>query len=125
VPPWQIVQNPDDARVVKAFGAIEIALWDLRGKAWGQPLATLIGGQVREKVAFSEYFGFREGREMTPEAVVDYCLKMRDEHSSTIFEGKLNRAALKVWNRQFVEHGALDHFHDPAFPVKHRRVPLR
>ena len=38
VPPWQIVQNTDDARVVKAFGAIEIALWDLRGKAWGQPL---------------------------------------------------------------------------------------
>jgi glucarate dehydratase len=34
VPPWQIVQNTDDARVVKAFGAIEIALWDLRGKAW-------------------------------------------------------------------------------------------
>jgi len=25
VPPWQIVQNTDDARVVKAFGAIEIA----------------------------------------------------------------------------------------------------
>ena len=32
VPPWQIVQNTDDARVVKAFGAIEIALWDLRGR---------------------------------------------------------------------------------------------
>jgi glucarate dehydratase len=91
VPPWQIVQNTDDARVVKSFGAIEIALWDLRGKAWGQPLATLIGGKVREKIAFSEYFGFREGREMTPEAVVDYCLKMRDEHGSAIFEGKLIR----------------------------------
>ncbi len=91
VPPWQIVQNTDDARVVKAFGAIEIALWDLRGKAWGQPLSTLIGGKARDAVAFSEYFSFREGREMTPEAVVDYCLAMREQHGSTIFEGKIIR----------------------------------
>ena len=26
---------------------------------------------------------------MTPEAIVDYCLRMREEHGSTIFEGKL------------------------------------
>jgi glucarate dehydratase len=26
---------------------------------------------------------------MTPEAVVDYCLRMREEHGSTFFEGKL------------------------------------
>jgi glucarate dehydratase len=91
VPPWQIVQNTDDARIVKAFGAVEIALWDLRGKAWGQSLATLLGGKVRETVAFSEYFGFREGRETTPQAVADYCLAMREQHGSTIFEGKLIR----------------------------------
>jgi glucarate dehydratase len=34
VPPWQIVQNTDDASVVKGFGAVEIGLWDLRGEAW-------------------------------------------------------------------------------------------
>jgi len=28
---------------------------------------------------------------MTPEAVVDYCLAMREQHGSTIFEGKLIR----------------------------------
>ena len=26
---------------------------------------------------------------MTPEAIVDYCLRMREAHGSTIFEGKL------------------------------------
>ena len=26
VPPWQIVQNTDDSSVVKAFGAVELAL---------------------------------------------------------------------------------------------------
>ncbi len=94
VPPWQIVQNTDDASVVKAFGSIEIALWDLRGKALGVPLYTLLGGAVRTEIPFTEYFGFREtanglGGEMTPEAVADYCLAMRETHGSTMFEGKL------------------------------------
>jgi glucarate dehydratase len=89
VPPWQIVQNTDDASVVKAFGAIEIALWDLRGKAWGQPLCHLLGGKVRDAIPFTEYFAFRPGKETSPEQVVDYCLAMREAHGSTFFEGKL------------------------------------
>jgi glucarate dehydratase len=89
VPPWQIVQNTDDASVVKAFGAIEIALWDLRGKAWGQPLHKLLGGKARDAIPFTEYFGFRPGKETSPEQIVDYCLAMREAHGSTLFEGKL------------------------------------
>jgi glucarate dehydratase len=89
VPPWQIVQNTDDASVVKAFGAIEIALWDLRGKAWDQPLHKLLGGKVRDSVPFTEYFGFRLSKETSPEQVVEYCLAMREAHGSTFFEGKL------------------------------------
>jgi glucarate dehydratase len=94
VPAWQIVQNTDDSSVVKAFGGLEIALWDIRGKVWDQPLHRLLGGAVRTDIPFTEYFAFRpeaggRGGEMTPEAVVDYCLRMRDEHGSTMFEGKL------------------------------------
>ena len=89
VPPWQIVQNTDDSSVVKAFGAIEIALWDLRGKVAGEPLYRLLGGAVRKNIPFTEYFGFREGGEMSPEAVADYCLQMQEAHGSTMFEGKL------------------------------------
>ncbi|ESZ37587.1 chloromuconate cycloisomerase [Mesorhizobium sp. L2C054A000] len=89
VPPWQIVQNTDDSRVVKAFGAIEIALWDIRGKAWNQPLYQLLGGKMRSEIPFTEYFGFRPSREQTAEAVADYCVRMREEHGSTFFEGKL------------------------------------
>ncbi|WJS87321.1 mandelate racemase/muconate lactonizing enzyme family protein [Paracoccus sp. TOH] len=89
VPPWQIVQNTDDSSVVKAFGAIEIALWDLRGKVAGEPLYRLLGGAVRKDIPFTEYFGFRDGGEMTPEAIADYCLAMREAHGSTMFEGKL------------------------------------
>ena len=95
VPEWVVVQNTDDASVVKAFGGIEIALWDIRGKAWDQPLYKLLGGAVRKEIPFTEYFGFRVekngvGGETMPEQVADYCLKMREEHGSTMFEGKLS-----------------------------------
>ena len=89
LPPWQIVQNTDDSSVVKAFGAIEIALWDLRGKVVNEPLYRLLGGAVRKEIPFTEYFGFREGGESHPQEIADYCLKMHEEHGSTMFEGKL------------------------------------
>jgi glucarate dehydratase len=89
VPPWQVVQNTDDSSVVKAFGAIEIAMWDLRGKASGEPLYRLLGGAVRKQIPFTEYFGFRAGGETSPQEVADYCVAMREAHGSTMFEGKL------------------------------------
>jgi glucarate dehydratase len=95
VPEWRVVQNTDDATPVKAFGGIEIALWDIRGKAWNQPLYQLLGGAVRKEIPFTEYFAFRAenngvGGEVTAEAVADYCVRMRDEHGSPYFEGKLS-----------------------------------
>ncbi len=94
VPPWQIVQNTDDSSAVTAFGSLEIALWDIRGKIWDQPLYQLLGGAVRKEIPFTEYFAYRNkkdglGGEMGPRAVADYCLKMKEEHGSTFFEGKL------------------------------------
>jgi glucarate dehydratase len=94
VPPWQLVANTDSNAAVRAFGALEIALWDIRGKAWGQPLYQLLGGAVRRDIPFSEYFAFRvgvDGRalELSVEPVVEHCRRMREEHGSTIFEGKL------------------------------------
>ena len=94
VPPWQIVQNTDDSSSVTAFGGLEIALWDLRGKAWNQPLYMLLGGAVRKEIPFTEYFAYRIkkdgiGGEMDPQAVADYCLQMKEVHGATLFEGKL------------------------------------
>ena len=94
LPEWIVVQNTDDAGPVKAFGGIEIALWDIRGKAWDQPLYKLLGGAVRKEIPFTEYFAFRprqsgKGGESSAEEIADYCLRMAAEHGSTMFEGKL------------------------------------
>jgi glucarate dehydratase len=94
VPPWQITANTGENAASIAFGAVELALWDIRGKAFDMPLYRLLGGAVRKDLPFTEYFSFRPehggaGGEMSPEAIVDYCLRMRDEHGSTFFEGKL------------------------------------
>ena len=94
VPPWQITANTGENAASVAFGSVELALWDIRGKVFGMPLYKLLGGAVRKDIPFSEYFSFRPdhegaGGEMTPEAIVDYCLEMREAHGSTIFEGKL------------------------------------
>ncbi len=94
VPPWQITANTGENASTVAFGAVEIALWDIKGKVFNQPLYKLLGGAVRTKIPFSEYFSFRPehngaGGEMSPESIVEYCQRMREEHGSTIFEGKL------------------------------------
>ena len=39
-----------------AWGGVEIALWDLRGKLWGQPVANLLGGVQRRRDWFHRLF---------------------------------------------------------------------
>ena len=79
----------DAAGERRAFGGIELALWDLRAKRAGLPLVELLGGRVRNEVPFTEYFALREGVETTPDEVVRYCVRMADEFGASSFEGKL------------------------------------
>jgi glucarate dehydratase len=94
VPDLQVMPNTGDSTVLRAFGGIELGLWDIRGKAFGQPLYMLLGGAFRKEIPFAEYFAFRQrhngiGGERTPDEVADYCARMCDRHGSTMFEGKL------------------------------------
>lgn len=79
----------DAAAERRAFGAIEMAMWDLRAQRAGVPLCELLGGRVRDEVSFTEYFALRVGIEQTPADVIDYCLRMASEFDAPLFEGKL------------------------------------
>jgi glucarate dehydratase len=51
--PW------DMRRIVHINSAIEVALFDLMGKATGRPVCDLLGGRVRERVEFSAYLFYK------------------------------------------------------------------
>lgn len=94
--PWMPTSHSvTDQALRGAWGGVEIALWDLRGKLWGQPVANLLGGIHRDRIAFTDYFSYRlpagdKGGEQSIAAVVDYCLALRDSHGTTFFEGKVS-----------------------------------
>jgi len=94
LPFWTGVQSINDRTRIMAFGAIEMALWDLRGKAWNQPLYQLLGGAIRKDIPFTDYFSLRgDGAvngEKTPEGVADYCVKLHETFGTTFFEGKFS-----------------------------------
>jgi glucarate dehydratase len=95
LPHWRGLGTDVDLPTIRAYGAIDMALWDIRGKAWGQPLYKLFGGAHRKLIPFTDYFAFRErldgaGGETKPEEVVDYCLSLAERHGTTMFEGKLS-----------------------------------
>lgn len=78
----------------RAFGGIEMAMWDARGKTEGVPLWHLLGGRLRDKIALTEYFAFRDPGpshpgESTPLEIARFCARMIEDHDARIFEGKL------------------------------------
>jgi glucarate dehydratase len=101
LPEIRTLLNTHDAGLVKAFGGLELALWDIKGKALNVPIYSLLGGPVRHEIGFSEYFALRlpsatEPGESTPLEVARYCARMREQHGSTIFEGKVGVLDLDI-----------------------------
>lgn len=84
-----------DFAIRGAWGGLEIALWDLRGKIWNQPVANLLGGIQRRRIPFTDYFSYRLPRgdvagETSIGAVVEYCLSLKEQFGTTFFEGKVS-----------------------------------
>jgi glucarate dehydratase len=85
------VKHRSDAKVLirNPLAGVEIALWDIAAREANVPLHDLLGGAVRTKVQFSEYFAYRPGREETPTDVAAFCARMVEKHGSPLFEGKV------------------------------------
>ena len=77
-----------------AIAALEVACWDIMGKAVGQPLCRLLGGRLREEIPFAAYIYHRnanrrgEGRIDTPEDVVTRADELTSHHRFTTIKYK-------------------------------------
>lgn len=56
------------ADVMAAIGAIDIALWDIKGKSYGKPVYELLGGPTREKVRLYTHLAGSSPEELAEEA---------------------------------------------------------
>ncbi|MCL4507725.1 MAG: galactonate dehydratase [Chloroflexi bacterium] len=75
---WQMLYRggffPAQRILTSAISAIDIALWDIKGKALGVPIYELLGGRVRDKVVCYPHNG---GGDIP--SLVESCLKSREE----------------------------------------------
>lgn len=100
VPPQTVNLWSNTVALRRTFGAIEMALWDIRGQVEGRPLYALLGGACRREIAFTEYFSYRldrngEGGESTPTEVARYCAEMIERYDAPWFEGKVGLEPLE------------------------------
>lgn len=65
---------PPGREKLHALGAIEMALWDIKGKALGVPVYELLGGATREYIECYAT-GFKASKATTPEGRAVDCLK--------------------------------------------------
>ena len=89
----------DSAAADRVFSPFEVACLDIQGKAAGQPVASLLGGAVRDKVPFSAYLfykwaahpGFEPdayGEALDPEGIVAQAKWMIDSYGFTAIKLK-------------------------------------
>jgi glucarate dehydratase len=79
-----------------AFAGIEIALWDLLGKATGQPIFRLLGGPVRDQAPFVSYaytVALEEGHALAdvPGIMADIAQRSIAASGACAFEFKIGR----------------------------------
>jgi galactonate dehydratase len=75
---WRVMYNgarfPGGSVTNAAISGIEIALWDLKGRALGRPVYELIGGRCRDRIRVYRGIGGA-----TPQAVADDARRAQDE----------------------------------------------
>jgi glucarate dehydratase len=91
-----------------AWGGMDIALWDLVGKAAGVPVYQLLGGAIRERAPFVSYSYSPADADAAPEAMSAAAREAIDRTGSSIFEFKVGVHPLEVDIRTIIAvHEAL------------------
>ena len=76
---WQLLFRggffPAQRIQTAAISAIDIALWDIKGKALGVPVYDLLGGLARERVIC---YPHNDGHSMQVETLVESCLETKE-----------------------------------------------
>jgi L-alanine-DL-glutamate epimerase-like enolase superfamily enzyme len=67
---------PAQRILTSAIGAIDIALWDIKGKALGVPIYELLGGLARDKVVC---YPHNRGHAREVQPLIDSCLETKEE----------------------------------------------
>ncbi|MBT2513692.1 mandelate racemase/muconate lactonizing enzyme family protein [Arthrobacter sp. ISL-30] len=69
---WQVLSRsgfyPADRVLASAISAVDIALWDIKGKALGLPVYELLGGSVRDRVKCYRHIWGADQAELTANA---------------------------------------------------------
>ncbi len=77
---WQVLFRggffPAQRILTSAISAIDIALWDIKGKALGVPIYELLGGRVRDKVVC---YPHNRGHASEIAPLVESCLQTKEE----------------------------------------------
>lgn len=77
---WQLLFRggffPAQRILTSTMSAIDIALWDIKGKALGVPVYDLLGGRVRDKVVC---YPHNVGHNMEIAPLVESCLQTKEE----------------------------------------------
>jgi galactonate dehydratase len=77
---WQMLFRggffPAQRILTSAISAIDMALWDIKGKALNRPIYDLLGGRVRDKVVCYPH-NVGHGTEIAP--LVESCLQTKEE----------------------------------------------
>lgn len=106
---WQLLFRggffPAQRILGTAIAAIDIALWDIKGKALNRPIYDLLGGRVRDKVVCYPH-NVGHNTEITP--LVESCLQAKEEGWKFLRWGLPNdgkilepRAAVRTAIKQF------------------------
>ncbi len=70
---WRLDRHGRSGAFATAISPVDCALWDLKGKAWGQPVYRLLGGPTRERVpVYASMLGFSADPQQAAATALEY-----------------------------------------------------